>query len=338
MMKSAQAMQPEMEGMQPADLFGGLRVTVLRFDLHMPGTEGLPTFLGSAWRGLIGWEMKRLLCPFKRRNQCQSDCVVKNHCPYYLLFERQTQVPGVADSPRGYIFYPPVAECKSRQQLEVKLFGECRRFLPVLVQAIFNGQRSGLSSRRIPYQIIGWQEVRPDGQSFQLPLDPEALDCISGGWTLKQWLADMTAPQNEGIAFSTPVRLRRQGKYINEMDCQFFLSTLVRRLEALNCMYDGGAPIGKEIWEALNRQFADISFQAEVRWLDFQRFSNRQKKKVPMGGIVGRVELTESPAEQIAWWRAAEIVHVGKGAAMGLGKVKIEKGEDVNTRRGKDGD
>ncbi len=60
----------------------------------------------------------------------------------------------------------------------------------------------------------------------------------------------------------------------------------------------------------------------DLRWDDYARFSNRQKKKVPMGGLVGQCSFVSDLPYLEKWLKCAELVHVGKGAAMGLGRIE----------------
>jgi hypothetical protein len=108
------------------------------------------------------------------------------------------------------------------------------------------------------------------------------------------------------------------------MDWPFYFESLARRLEALHCLFHEGQPMGKEAWLALKEGFRfNGSIRGDLRWRDLSRFSGRQKQKIPMGGLVGEAVMDKPSRAAMAWWRAAELVHVGKGVVMGLGKVEI---------------
>jgi CRISPR/Cas system endoribonuclease Cas6 (RAMP superfamily) len=42
-----------------------------------------------------------------------------------------------------------------------------------------------------------------------------------------------------------------------------------------------------------------------------------------MGGLVGEIVIQDLDPWLYSWLRAAELLHVGKGAAMGLGRIEI---------------
>jgi len=109
------------------------------------------------------------------------------------------------------------------------------------------------------------------------------------------------------------------------MEWPFFFESLARRLEAICRVYADGEPLGKELWTTLLERLPQANgYKARMRWHDYHRYSNRQRTKVPMGGLVGDVELGHAlPPGLLEWWKAAALVHVGKGACMGLGRVEM---------------
>ena len=306
----------------PSALFGDLPVLKIRFVLHIPRRSRLPHYLGSAWRGLIGWEMQRLICPFNSRPVCK-DCIIKNHCPYYLLFEKETAIPGIKDAPRGYILYPPVQAKNDRDELEITLIGHCTRLIPVVIAAIMEGRSSGLGAERIPYDIIGLWEKLPGGSQQSLSVSSETVENVSCPFPLQSWIDNAPQLMSSDVFFLTPVRLRKQGKYLSKMDWLFFFATIVCRLEALNCLFHTGKPLGREMFKNLQSFFESAArMDADLQWVDYARFSNRQFRKVMMGGLVGSVKRQDPDALE-AWWQAASLLHAGKGASMGLGKIVL---------------
>lgn len=280
----------------------------------------LPSYLGSTWRGVIGQSLQRLVCPFIHSPRC-PECSIKNHCPYFQLFEQNSSVPGFSSVPRGYILFPKKIKNKELC-LEVTLFGSASRFLPALCRAILRAQKSGLGANRIQFSITRWAEILPEGGINPLSFDLDYLE-IKGPFPLSIWLESMSSPkQRQEIVFVTPMRLRQRGKYLSRMDWSFFFSTLARRLEMLNIFFNGHEPIGQDSWLQLKETFSQAHVvRDELHWKDLQRYSNRQRRKVPLGGLVGKVVVENISSWWWRWWQVAALVHVGKGANMGLGKI-----------------
>jgi CRISPR/Cas system endoribonuclease Cas6 (RAMP superfamily) len=58
---------------------------------------------------------------------------------------------------------------------------------------------------------------------------------------------------------------------------------------------------------------------------DWERYSNRQQRKVTLGGLLGTLDLEGDIPEDLATLlRTAEILHVGKGATFGLGRIALD--------------
>ncbi len=314
----------------PVHFFGRLPLFRLKIRYRLASQADLPPFTGFAWRGLAGHEIRRLVCPFDRKTVCE-DCLIRRNCPYVLLIEEENTTTGLAEAPRGYIFDPALNEPATRDgsqdlTLTVTLIGECFKFLPVVVMAVIKGQRTGLGYKRNPYVVTGLEEMFPDGTSRDLPVGPEIHSRVAGPFPLQQWLSPVTeTPDKLMVRLKTPVRLRKKGKYLRQMEWPFFFESLTRRLESLNCLFFEGQPLGKEPWLDLRRYFHNkVNIYGTFRWWDLKRYSGTQRKKVPMGGIAGEAVMDNPSTTDIQWFTAARLVHVGKGAAMGLGKVDIQ--------------
>lgn len=296
----------------PASLFGGLKVSRTSVTIKLLQHIDETMYLGSSFRGLIGWQLLDLSCPFPARERplCKR-CIINEQCPCFILMEDKSPLPGLTDSPRPYILYPRRIDSDLPiYTLELTLVGESARFYPILLKAIEKGQRTGIARQRISYQIMVKEGVgdKPELKTSTLS---ELIDIPQGDEILVRLL--------------TPLRLRKKGCYIITTDWQFLLETAARRIEALNVLYGGGEPLGKDRWISLSTMFMGVPSpeKEDIRWLDYSRRSNRQRREVPMGGVVGQAFFRNTPQWLKAWLCAASLLHVGKGAAMGLGRVEL---------------
>lgn len=307
-----------------SELFGSLQLLKVRFHCALSKPGHLPPFLGSSWRGVLGQSLRKTICPFPDHRSCSS-CVVREQCPYFSLYEKASDLPGYKDGPRAYMLNPvgsPPGSGHPETGLDITLFGQAADFLPVVWQAMSAASETGLGVERIPFRIVRCEQAGPMGWQ-DLPNTPGGYHHAAAPSPLAEWLPP--APELPWrFHLATPVRLRRQGKYLSKMDWPFFLSSIAKRLEMLSVLYQGGAPIGPETWDELGclfRQPAEIS--ESLHWEDLARYSNRQKRKVPMGGLVGEATLSSASLQWWHWWQAACLTGVGKGAAMGLGLIRL---------------
>jgi hypothetical protein len=98
---------------------------------------------------------------------------------------------------------------------------------------------------------------------------------------------------------------------------------LVRRVALLDYFHCGGewGPGPRALFE---RAQAIETPAHTLRWRQWERYSARQRQRVPMGGWVGRVTYRGDFAPLWPWLRLGEWVHVGKHATFGLGQYRIE--------------
>ncbi len=307
------------------ELFGNLNLLKLEFTAEVADSATLPKNLGSALRGVLGWQLQRLTCPFDRQH-C-TECPICEHCPYHLLFEKKSDMPGLADSPRGYIITPEPYMNTGKINFYLSLLGDCCRTAPAIVKAFVKGGESGIGHKRNAYKIIGVREIRPEEVPVSLGIAKNGCVDIMRPYSLRQWISagdpDYLKTDYTAVLVN-PVRLRKNGKYLSRMDWPFFFASLARRLEGLNCLFNNGNLLGRQVWKELTDEFNNINIKKEeLSWQDLRRYSNRQGRKVPLGGLTGRVVIKNSSDDHFQWWLAASLVHVGKGAVMGLGKIRL---------------
>lgn len=312
---------PTPSGLSPAGLFGDLPVLRLRLEYGVDDPELLPDYLGSSWRGVIGWQMQRLCCPYEHRRECLQ-CVIREHCPYFLLYERESDLSGFQNAPRPYIFLPEKGTKPDCHLLNITLLGTAARVMPLLWKAVQEAADTGLGRERVGFWVHDWWEERPGQGWIKLPR-AESYRHVHGGWSLRDCLRP-APPLPWRVQFAPPLRLRAQGKNLTAMDWPFFLHTLARRLEMLHVIFHQGRPLGRELWLTLGEGFAQAGkMEQRLTWQDWSRWSNRQRRKVPMGGLVGEGMVLKAWPDLWDWLQLAERVHVGKGAAMGLGGISL---------------
>jgi len=207
------------------------------------------------------------------------------YCPETLpLFSAvRGSIPDFRNSgnARGYILSPTDSGQSCTHDLEITLIGDCIRSFPAVAQALHAGKSTGLGPSRIPYQVAGMSEVSPDGTVTRLSVAAGDGIGMGAAASLSDWLAASPAiTGNMDVSFLTPFRLKKQGKYLGQMDWSHYFATLVRRLESLNCLFFDGASIGKKRYQKLIQQFSEVSaIRQDLSWLDYNRYSNRQHKK-----------------------------------------------------------
>ena len=110
-----------------------------------------------------------------------------------------------------------------------------------------------------------------------------------------------------------------------DLDPSIFMRQIGRRLWALLTAYENVVAEDADFRPLFTETPPLRVSKSSLAWNDLSRYSNRQKTKLKIGGLVGYVLLS---GELETWWPmlvAATEIHVGKGSVMGLGKIRLEK-------------
>lgn len=143
---------------------------------------------------------------------------------------------------------------------------------------------------------------------------------------------------NIKLRFKTPLRLVTDGRLVQRLS----FATLVRRLfERLSALWDAyaGEPLQQEDGP-LAGDFATLlaladqvrAVEDETRWVELSRYSARQQRRMPMGGLVGEITFAGDLMPFLPWLIWGSITHVGKYAVMGNGWYEIERVEGIESR------
>lgn len=124
------------------------------------------------------------------------------------------------------------------------------------------------------------------------------------------------------LRFLTPTRLRFDEALVNHLDFHVLIRNLLRRLSALS-YFHCGHQLDLDFKGLIARAEQITTEKTELHWADWHRYSNRQKRKIQMGGVIGQVTYRGPLAEFLPFLRLGELVHIGKGTVFGLGKYQM---------------
>jgi hypothetical protein len=159
-----------------------------------------------------------------------------------------------------------------------------------------------------------------------------------GGWVVLRdagrWAGRDVPPPSEPLQnglpgdrlllrIQTPLRLPVRGNLATGFSVRDLAFPMVRRVLELATFHVPGATPDWTFRPLLEHAGTIRVAATDLRWFDCQRYSNRQERKVDMGGLLGSMELEGDLAPLASLLRTAELVHVGKGATFGLGKVEV---------------
>lgn len=282
----------------------------------------LPPFAGSMLRGAFGHALRQLAC-ITRKDDC-SQCPLQMTCAYAQIFETpplaHLTLKNLSAMPNPYVVEPPEHPGKGLQagdvfRFSMVLMGKALAQLPLIFLAWERALDHGLGKYRHRCQLIGVQ-CETDSETIYQP----------GSKVATHIFPSVKPPPVDGrltLEFTTPLRLRKAGANvgIRELDARTLLINLARRYQLL-CDSQLQNP-GQLDFAGLDRSARQIELQADMSWLDWSRYSNRQRQSMPMGGLVGRLTLTGDLTPFVDLLYMGQWIHVGKEAVFGLGRYLV---------------
>ena len=308
------------------------------FSITPKTTLILPSYHGSTLRGGFGHAFRRIICAFKGR-EC-TDCLLKQQCVYAYVFE--TPIPAGAQimrkytaAPHPFILEPSTNSRKNRQKGEdlsfgLTLIGRAADYLPYFIYAFEKLGRIGIGKGRGKYKL---REVAEEGQAGNSLTQKRVI--YSGDTKLltqtnspTKW-SDIIAntpepPHTVSISFITPTRIKYKNSLTKNLEFHVFFRNLLRRISLLS-YFHCGYRIDDSGFKNIVEQAREIkTVKQSLYWHDWERYSNRQKTRMKLGGFMGEIAYEGDLEKFWPYIRLGEHVHIGKGSGFGLGRYRIE--------------
>lgn len=306
---------------------GPLPVSRFRLQFRAEKPYRIGGYRGSAWRGLLGHALKKLVC-ITRGGRC-PECMIYRSCVYPYIFETPEErargaEPAVEAAPHPYVlavapeWQPRAVEGET---VEVTLIGEGARAAVYVLHALREGAARGIGAARVELKLEGIAQEEAAGGGWRPALLPGGLLDVREAATP----APPPAPARARVRLVTPLRIRREQDLVEpeRLGWDEFVAAVLRRLALLTRYHT--AAMWRMDHAGLRALAAAAGVERRLGWQDWARYSNRQGRKIPMGGVVGefRVEMKGlEPLWPLLW--VGQWVHAGKGAVMGLGRYSLE--------------
>ncbi|MCX7994980.1 MAG: CRISPR system precrRNA processing endoribonuclease RAMP protein Cas6 [candidate division WOR-3 bacterium] len=285
----------------------------------------LPQYKGSTIRGAFGNTFRKVVCPFKGK-ECK-ECLLVGKCVYNYVFE--TPIPSGSKimrkyehAPHPFIIEPPLdtrTEYKKDDELTFNLIliGRAIEYLPYFIYTFEMLGEKGIGRGRKKINLVSINQHKSviyDGVAKILRQPP-----------VKEELK-FDVPKHKiksiKIEFQTPTRIIHQGAVVQNPEFCKIIPNLLRRIALISYFHCD---------DLLNIDFKGLIKKAETiktrleffKYEQLQRYSGRQKKRIPMDGFVGVVIYEGELTPFYPYLKAGEILHIGKGTAFGMGKYKI---------------
>ena len=133
---------------------------------------------------------------------------------------------------------------------------------------------------------------------------------------------------NLRLRFLTPARIRVKDDLQTGLSFQLLVRSLLRRVSMLAAVHGSGR-MQLDYRGLIERAGSPRVVRSTLRWWDLERYTDRQETKLRVGGLIGEVEYEGRVIDEfMPLICAGELLGVGTGTSLGLGRYQISAGEE----------
>lgn len=328
-----ESLRDDDEGRTASAVLPVVRMMTVELTLVAEEPGALPAWPTTTFRGALGTALRHRVC-VTGYETC-GGCPQILHCSYGLLWHppmpADVRIPRRAESPpKPYVIEaagagrPRSVARGDRLALRLKLFGDVRNHVPHFIMAARDAAAGGLGARLLRFALVAASSVDRDGHAVRLWTERDGFHRYNELQQIlvAQW-PHVPGRNRVRLSLETPLALKHEGVVASRFHPDVFTARLGERLDLLSLYFEGR----ETVWDfmalrALSREARVIHH--DVRPDSFTRDAARQSRRVPMEGLVGELVLEDVHPRVLSLWRCAEHIHVGKNAAFGFGKVRVE--------------
>jgi len=301
-----------------------------RFILEAIEPLVLPVQKGSMLRGTLGQGLRKVCCD-KISANC-AGCADQFRCAYAYLFETPPEIGGekfghmqhsdMPKAPHPYVLRPPGEkrrryETGERMAFEIVLIGRAVRFFPQVAAAVAEAGLSGIGSRSAGNGRFRLEKVEST---------PPFGETTFGEMIKAEYAAGSHTPVPESmnrcqVHLMTPLQIKERYTWLRFGTLFANLRRRLCALAALHCdlNYRELAENGS-LMDAADRVETKRSDLWKVQW---HRYSNRQKQKHSMKGLLGLMEFKGDFSDLWPLLRLGEVTHAGRKTTFGFGRYEV---------------
>ncbi|NOZ70075.1 MAG: CRISPR system precrRNA processing endoribonuclease RAMP protein Cas6 [Deferribacteres bacterium] len=295
----------------------------------------LPPYKGSAFRGGFGHNLKKIIC-INRLVEC-SRCVLVSRCIYAYIFEtKPPEDPGIKHSfsevPHPYVLNPPHTAKETFEPgetftFELVLFGRAIDYFPYFLFVFQQLGENGIGRDRGRFEIESVNNERFGSEAVIYSSDDKCLKGDIQVYSSENFFRIYTDiirmnPEHVRVRLLTPFRFRKDGRFRDDFDFFDLFRNLLNRLYLLTYFHCGNR-FDRDHRGLLEKSKAVRITDKDIRWHDWTRYSNRQKSRMKMGGVIGEFGISGELGQFLPFLKIGEYTNIGKATSMGLGKYEI---------------
>ena len=310
-----------------------LKFALFNFKTEALNSFSLPPYKGGTFRGAFGYTIKKIAC-VKNRSSCE-DCILKSKCIYSYIFEtpppeNSTRMKKYTAAPHPFIIEPAIEEKTSYKKgdkldFSLTLTGKAIDYLPYFVYAFEEIGNNGLGKNRGCYfieEVINKNESNEGKVIYKTDKKLLPANFIFTEDTIKEISENFNDKKEITLDFLTHTRVLYQEKLVTHLDFHVFIRNILRRISLIS-YFHCGKELDLDFKGIIERAKEVIVKNSSLYWHDWERYSNRKKRKMTLGGFKGKITYEGNLQEFLPFIITGKYIHLGKGSAFGMGKYEV---------------
>ncbi|GBD96767.1 MAG TPA: CRISPR system precrRNA processing endoribonuclease RAMP protein Cas6 [Nitrospirae bacterium] len=295
----------------------------------------LPPYKGSTFRGGFGCNLRRIIC-INSADDCNR-CVLASRCIYTYIFETKPPEDSMithsfSEVPHPYVLNPPHTAKETFEHSEtftfgLVLFGKAIDYFPYFLFVFQQLGENGIGREKGRFEI---ETVNNERFDTGVEIYSSADKCLKGNIQIYssenffRVYSDIIkmGPEQITVRLLTPFRFKKDGHFRDNFGFFDLFRNLLNRLYLLTYFHCGNR-FDRDHRELLEMSKGVEIMDKNIRWHDWVRYSNRQKTRMKMGGVVGEFRIKGDLAQFLPFLKIGEYTNIGKATSMGLGKYEI---------------
>lgn len=279
----------------------------------------LPTNKSSMLRGGFGNIFRKLNCINKSNKTCEG-CPIKETCAYSYIFETSE----FSQKTRPYIIEVPFNDKRSFKENElipftIVLLGNATKYLPHFIFTFIELGKKGLTKKNYKFKL---EKVVDSDNNIVFQNDKIINKGKILNWDeiIKESKINITDKLT--LNFTTPLRLAQNNELQSEISFELIIKKLIKRINDIYMYHcDNKNKIDSKLLIKKAKDI-EVSFN-NLKWKDWIRYSNRQKRKMTFGGLLGYITFKGNFEEFLPYLILGSYIHAGKNCTFGQGKYEI---------------
>lgn len=320
--------------------FERIRLSRYNFAITPEEEVELPPYKGSTLRGGFGWIFRKISCIDREKSSCK-ECLLKDKCAYSYIFDTSPRsgsliLKNLDDIPRPFIIEPPLETKTIIKKDEILnfnliLIGRAIDYLPYFIVAFKELGNAGIGRNRKKFILkeIRSTSVKDREQVLIYSSQDETVRNIESTFTWADIIEDTSRRSGKrktkhlNLKFLTPTRLKHQDEFVGIPEFHIVIRALLRRISNLS-YFHCREELKLDFKNLIQRATKIKTEEMNVRWVDWERYSFAQARRMKLGGFIGEVKYKGDLSEFLPFLLLGQHTHIGKGATFGMGWYRME--------------